>query len=76
MSEVSITSLAENTDVLIIGAGAAGLMCSFRAGQRERRVVVLDHANKVGKKILGPADDQVLVCIAVNIADVESSLLK
>ena len=52
MSEVSSTSLAENTDVLIIGAGAAGLMCSFRAGQRERRVVVLDHANKVGKKIL------------------------
>jgi predicted Rossmann fold flavoprotein len=39
-------------DVIIIGAGAAGLMCAFTAGQRGRRVLVLDHANKVGKKIL------------------------
>ena len=39
-------------DVLIIGAGAAGLMCAIAAGQRGRRVLVVDHANKVGKKIL------------------------
>ena len=39
-------------DVVIIGAGAAGLMCAAVAGQRGRRVLVLDHANKVGKKIL------------------------
>ena len=39
-------------DVIIIGAGAAGLMCGFVAGQRGRKVLVLDHANKVGKKIL------------------------
>lgn len=39
-------------DVIIIGAGAAGLMCAIVAGQRGRRVLVLDHANKVGKKIL------------------------
>jgi predicted Rossmann fold flavoprotein len=39
-------------DVLVIGAGAAGLMCAITAGQRGRRVLVLDHANKVGKKIL------------------------
>lgn len=39
-------------DVIIIGAGAAGLMCAIAAGQRGRRVLVLDHANKVGKKIL------------------------
>ena len=39
-------------DVLIIGAGAAGLMCAIVAGQRGRRVLVVDHANKVGKKIL------------------------
>ncbi|HEY9050048.1 MAG TPA: aminoacetone oxidase family FAD-binding enzyme, partial [Gammaproteobacteria bacterium] len=39
-------------DVIIIGAGAAGLMCALTAGQRGRRVLVLDHANKVGKKIL------------------------
>lgn len=39
-------------DVVIIGAGAAGLMCAIEAGKRGRRVLVLDHANKVGKKIL------------------------
>ncbi|MGC1550774.1 MAG: NAD(P)/FAD-dependent oxidoreductase [Rhodanobacter sp.] len=39
-------------DVLIIGAGAAGLMCAIAAGQRGRRVLLIDHANKVGKKIL------------------------
>lgn len=39
-------------DVLIIGAGAAGLMCAIAAGQRGRSVLVVDHANKVGKKIL------------------------
>jgi predicted Rossmann fold flavoprotein len=40
------------TDVLIIGAGAAGLMCAIEAGKRGRKVIVLDHANKPGKKIL------------------------
>jgi len=40
------------TEVLIIGAGAAGLMCAIEAGKRGRQVLVLDHANKVGKKIL------------------------
>ncbi|MGM0677702.1 NAD(P)/FAD-dependent oxidoreductase [Ectothiorhodospira marina] len=39
-------------DVLIIGAGAAGLMCAGVAGQWGQRVLVLDHANKPGKKIL------------------------
>jgi predicted Rossmann fold flavoprotein len=39
-------------DVLVIGAGAAGLMCAMTAGQRGRQVLVLDHANKPGKKIL------------------------
>jgi predicted Rossmann fold flavoprotein len=39
-------------DVLVIGAGAAGLMCAITAGQRGRSVLVLDHANKPGKKIL------------------------
>ncbi|HZH46714.1 MAG TPA: NAD(P)/FAD-dependent oxidoreductase [Roseococcus sp.] len=39
-------------DVVVIGAGAAGLMCAMRAGQRGRRVLVLDHADAPGKKIL------------------------
>ena len=41
-----------HTDVLIIGAGAAGLMCAIEAGKRGRKVIVVDHANKPGKKIL------------------------
>jgi len=39
-------------DVLIIGAGAAGLMCAIEAGKRGRRVLVLDKAKKAGRKIL------------------------
>lgn len=42
----------EKVDVIIIGAGAAGLMCAIEAGKRKRRVVVLDHSNRAGKKIL------------------------
>ncbi|HEY7773691.1 MAG TPA: NAD(P)/FAD-dependent oxidoreductase [Marinagarivorans sp.] len=39
-------------DCVVIGGGAAGLMCAAQAGWRGKRVTVLDHANKVGKKIL------------------------
>ena len=39
-------------DVLIIGGGAAGLMCAIVAGKRGRRVLVLEGSNKIGKKIL------------------------
>lgn len=39
-------------DVIIVGAGAAGLMCAATAAARGLRVALLDHANKVGKKIL------------------------
>jgi len=42
----------EKVDVIIIGAGAAGLFCAIEAGKRGRRILVLDHANKPGKKIL------------------------
>ncbi len=42
----------QNIDVVIIGAGASGLMCAIEAGKRGRRVLVLDSANKPGKKIL------------------------
>nr|WP_255745697.1 NAD(P)/FAD-dependent oxidoreductase [Lysobacter sp. CFH 32150] len=37
---------------MIIGGGAAGLMCAITAGQRGKRVMVVEHANRVGKKIL------------------------
>jgi predicted Rossmann fold flavoprotein len=39
-------------DVAVIGGGAAGLMCALTAGRRGRRVVVLEHTNRCGKKIL------------------------
>ncbi|TVP92704.1 MAG: NAD(P)/FAD-dependent oxidoreductase [Pseudomonadaceae bacterium] len=42
----------EHYDVIILGAGASGLFCAFTAAQRGRRVLVLERANKVGKKIL------------------------
>ncbi len=40
------------TDIVILGAGAAGLMCALTAGRRGRHVVVLDHARQAGEKIL------------------------
>ncbi len=43
--------MAENYDVAIIGAGAAGMMCAIEAGKRGRRVIVLDHAGAPGEKI-------------------------
>jgi glycine/D-amino acid oxidase-like deaminating enzyme len=39
-------------DAIILGAGAAGMMCALTAGQRGRRVLLLDHADEPGKKIL------------------------
>ena len=43
---------APDYDAIVLGAGAAGLMCAAVAGQRGRRVLLLDHADQVGKKIL------------------------
>lgn len=42
----------KKVDVIIIGASASGLMCAIEAAKRERKVLVLDHSNKAGKKIL------------------------
>ncbi|MSQ12013.1 MAG: NAD(P)/FAD-dependent oxidoreductase [Dehalococcoidia bacterium] len=42
----------ERYDVVVIGAGAAGLMCAIEAGKRGRRVLVLEHADRAGKKVL------------------------
>ncbi len=43
---------AHSFDALIVGGGAAGLMCAIEAGKRRRRVAVLEHADRIGKKIL------------------------
>ncbi|WP_158942178.1 NAD(P)/FAD-dependent oxidoreductase [Granulicella sp. S190] len=42
----------QKVNVVVLGAGAAGLMCAIEAGKRGRRVVLLDHAERAGKKIL------------------------
>lgn len=44
-------AMSENYDVVIIGAGAAGLMCSIEAGKRGRSVWIIDHAKKTAEKI-------------------------
>ncbi|WP_104400288.1 NAD(P)/FAD-dependent oxidoreductase [Vibrio penaeicida] len=44
--------MSSEFDVVVIGAGAAGLMCAAEAGKRGRRVLVVDHAKKPGRKIL------------------------
>ncbi len=44
--------LSQNFDAIILGAGAAGLMCAIEAGKRGRHVAVLEHADRLGKKIL------------------------
>lgn len=40
-----------NYDVIVVGAGAAGLMCSIEAGKRGRKVLLIDHSKSVGEKI-------------------------
>jgi predicted Rossmann fold flavoprotein len=52
MSTAPASSIDTGVDVVVIGGGAAGLMCARVAGLRGRRVRVIEHANRCGKKIL------------------------
>lgn len=47
-----LTRTPDSYDAIVLGAGAAGMMCAFVAGQRGRRVCLIDHADRPGKKIL------------------------
>lgn len=47
-----LSATTQNYDAIILGAGAAGLMCAAIAGQRGKRVLLVDHADQPGKKIL------------------------
>src|SRR5882762_8383812 len=49
---MSLEQDQQSYDVVVLGAGAAGLMCAIEAGKRGRRVLLLDHAERVGKKII------------------------
>ncbi len=46
------SSMSQDFDAIVLGGGAAGLMCAIEAGKRGRRVVVLERAERIGKKIL------------------------
>lgn len=52
MTQHSTAPPAKSFDVVVLGGGAAGLFAAFTAAQRGRSVVVLERANKIGKKIL------------------------
>mgnify|MGYP001207371124 CR=1 FL=1 len=52
MSKMPLNRSSEQYDVVVLGAGAAGLMCAITAAQRSKSVLVLEKSNKVGKKIL------------------------
>ena len=43
--------MTTDVDIVVIGAGAAGLMCASTAGKRGRRVLLVDHATKLAEKI-------------------------
>lgn len=49
---MSASPIIRKFDVVVLGAGAAGLLCAIEAGKRGRRVALLDHADRIGKKIL------------------------
>ena len=38
-------------EVIVIGAGAAGMLCAIEAGKRGRKVLIIDHSKKIGEKI-------------------------
>jgi predicted Rossmann fold flavoprotein len=49
---LKLYSMRRDFDVIVLGGGAAGLMCAIEAGKRGRRVAVLEHTERIGKKIL------------------------
>ena len=50
--EAALVHMPQTFDAIILGGGAAGLMCAMEAGKRGRRVVLLEHSERIGKKIL------------------------
>ncbi|TMH50640.1 MAG: FAD-dependent oxidoreductase, partial [Betaproteobacteria bacterium] len=51
MPVAEAAALSTTWDVVVIGAGAAGMMCAAQAGQRGRRVLLIEHYHVVGEKI-------------------------
>ena len=46
------SNVIQQFDAIVLGAGAAGMMCAIEAGRRGRRVAVVEHADRIGKNIL------------------------
>jgi len=67
-------------DAIVLGAGAAGLMCAIEAGKRGRKVVVLERADRIGKKILisggGRCNFTNLYCTAENFSSANPHFCK
>ena len=42
--------MSKKFDVIVIGAGAAGLMCAIEAGKRNKRVLIVEHTSKIAEK--------------------------
>ena len=49
--EADLADLTHKFDVVVVGAGAAGLFCASQAGQRGLKVLLVDHSEKVAEKI-------------------------
>src|SRR5271165_7609877 len=75
-----LTSAARSFDLVIVGAGAAGLMCALEAGRRGRRVAMLERADRPGKKILisggGRCNFTNIHCTAENFISANSHFAK
>jgi predicted Rossmann fold flavoprotein len=52
LADTALSNVTQNFDAIVLGGGAAGLMCAIEAGRRGRKVVVLERAERIGKKIL------------------------
>ena len=57
----------DNYDVIVIGTGAAGLMCSIEVGKRKRSVCLIEHTSKIAEKIRisGGGRCNLQICIVV-----------
>ena len=51
MTKANASGAGARYDVIVIGAGAAGMMCAAVAGRRGRRVLLIEHYDKLGEKI-------------------------
>ena len=59
--------MPKQVDVVIVGAGAAGLMCAFRAGQLGLSVLLIDHSKKLAEKNVFPVTANAISLISTRV---------